>query len=160
MKDIDLISGDVLDLSIRIHRALGPGLLETVYETVLAGALVGMGYRIDRQKPVDIEFEGLRFDAAFRVDILVDDRLLIEIKSVDRLHAAHAKQLLTYLRLTKQPVGLLVNFGGATLKEGFRRLVNDYRPSASLRLCAKQNPTDPPSTTNVELTIPAGPNPC
>ena len=126
MKDIDKITGDVLDISIRLHRELGPGLLESVYETVLAGTLTKMGYPVARQHSVDIEFEGYRFDAAFRIDILVDERLLIEVKSVDQLHASHAKQLLTYLRLTKQPVGLLINFGGATLKEGFRRLVNDY----------------------------------
>ena len=136
MKDLDQITGEVLDLSLRLHRDLGPGLLESVYETVLAAKLAEMGYRIARQRPVDIEFEGLRFDAAFRIDIMVEDRLLIEVKSVDQLHAAHAKQLLTYLRLTGQPIGLLINFGGATLKEGFRRLVNDYHPSASLRLCA------------------------
>jgi GxxExxY protein len=136
VKDIDAITGDVLDSAIRLHRELGPGLLESVYETVLAGQLARLGYGVVRQKPVDIEFDGLRFDAAFRIDILVDDRLLIEVKSVDQLHASHAKQMLTYPRLTKQPVGLLINFGGATLKEGFRRLVNDYRPSASLRLCA------------------------
>jgi iron complex transport system substrate-binding protein len=126
--DIDRISGDVLDAAIRLHRELGPGLLESVYETVLAAQLARKGYRVVRQHPVDITFEGLRFPAAFRIDILVDERLLIEIKSVDRLHAAHAKQMLTYLRLTGQPVGLLINFGGATLKEGFRRLVNDHRP--------------------------------
>jgi iron complex transport system substrate-binding protein len=140
MKDIDLITGDVLDLSIRVHRELGPGLLESVYETVLAAGLAKIGYRIRRQQPVDIEFDDMRFSAAFRIDILVDDRLLIEIKSVEKLQAVHAKQMLTYLRLTKQPVGLLINFGGATLKEGFRRLVNDYHPSASQRLCA--NPID------------------
>lgn len=128
MRDIDRISGDVLDAAIRLHRALGPGLLESVYEIVLAGQLARMGYAISRQHPVDIEFDGMRFEAAFRIDILVDERLLIEIKSVDRLHASHAKQVLTYLRLTRQPVGLLINFGGATLKEGFRRLVNDYVP--------------------------------
>jgi iron complex transport system substrate-binding protein len=138
MRDIDRISGDVLDAAIRLHRELGPGLLESVYETVLAAELERMGYTVSRQRPVDIEFNGMRFAAAFRIDILVDDRLLIEVKSVDRLHASHAKQLLTYLRLAKQPVGLLINFGGATLKEGFRRLVNDYSPSASLRLCANQ----------------------
>jgi iron complex transport system substrate-binding protein len=136
--DIDRISGDVLNAAVQLHRELGPGLLESVYETVLAGQLTRMGYRVARQQPVAIEFDGLRFEAAFRIDLLVDDRLPIEIKSVDQLHASHAKQLLTYLRLTKQPVGLLINFGGATLKEGFRRLVNDYRPSASLRLCANQ----------------------
>jgi iron complex transport system substrate-binding protein len=128
MHDIDRISGDVLDLSIRLHRELGPGLLESVYETVLAAQLARMGYRVERQHPVDIAFEGLRFESAFRIDILVEGRLLIEVKSVDQLHPAHAKQLITYLRLTKQPVGLLINFGGATLKEGFRRLVNDYEP--------------------------------
>ena len=138
LRSIDEISGDVLDASIRVHRGLGPGLLESVYETVLAGKLAGLGYRIERQRPVDIVFEGLRFDAAFRIDLLVDERVLVEIKSVERLNAAHAKQLLTYLRLTKQPLGLLVNFGGATLKEVFRRLVNDYDPSASPRLCASQ----------------------
>ncbi len=139
MTDVDRISGDVLDLSIRLHRELGPGLLESVYETVLAGQLGRMGYRVERQKPIDIEFDGHRFTAAFRIDILVEETLILEIKSVDQLHAAHAKQLLTYLRLTKQPVGLLINFGGETLREGFRRLVNKHRLSAPPRLCANPN---------------------
>ncbi|USU05880.1 GxxExxY protein [Sphingomonadaceae bacterium OTU29LAMAA1] len=134
MRDIDQISGDVLDLALRMHRDLGPGLLESVYETVLAGKLIALGYSVARQRPVGIEFEGMRFDVAFRIDLLVDERLLVEIKSVERLTIIHAKQLLTYLRLTKQPVGLLINFGGATLKEGVRRIVNDHRPSASPRL--------------------------
>tara|TARA_R110000868_G_scaffold26816_6_gene102891 strand:- start:566 stop:985 length:420 start_codon:yes stop_codon:yes gene_type:complete len=136
--DIDRISGDVLDTALRIHRELGPGLLESVYEIVLAGKLVSMGYSVARQRPIDIEFEGMRFDAAFRIDLLVEERLLVEIKSVERINAAHSKQLLTYLRLTGQPVGLLINFGGATLKEGVRRLVNDYHPSASPRLRVNQ----------------------
>jgi GxxExxY protein len=139
LKSIDQISGDVLDLSIRLHRELGPGLLESVYETVLAGKLMAAGYRVDRQRPVGISFEEMLFPAAFRIDLLVDDRVLVEIKSVERLNAAHAKQLLTYLRLTEQPLGLLINFGGATLKEGFKRLVKDYDLSASLRLCANQS---------------------
>jgi iron complex transport system substrate-binding protein len=139
---LDQISGDILDLSIRFHGEIGPGLLESVYETVLAGKLIGKGYSVDRQKPIDIELEGTRFEAAFRIDLLVNQRVLVEIKSVERLHAAHAKQLLTYLRLTKQPLGLLINFGGATLKEGFRRLVSDYDLSASLRLCANKSPSE------------------
>ena len=134
MVEIDQISGDVLNIALRMHRELGPGLLESVYETVMAGKLAELGYRVSRQLPIDIEFEGQRFEAAFRIDILVDERLLVEIKSVEQLHAAHGKQLLTYLRLAKQPVGLLINFGGATLKEGVRRVVNDYQPSASPRL--------------------------
>ena len=139
VRDVDQISGDVLDLSIQLHRELGSGLLESVYETVLAAQLAAMGYRVARQRPVDISFQGMRFESAFRIDLLIDERLLIEIKSVEKLHAAHAKQLLTYLRLTNQPVGLLINFGGATLKEGFRRLVNNHNPSASPRLCANQS---------------------
>ncbi len=134
MKEIDEISGDVISLALRLHRDLGPGLLESVYETVLAGKLAAAGYQVERQVPVDIEFEGMRFNAAFKIDLLIDSRLIIEIKSVERLSAAHGKQLLTYLRLTKQPVGLLINFGGATLKEGLRRVVNDYKISASPRL--------------------------
>jgi len=138
-RHIDEISGDVLNAAYRIHSDLGPGLLESVYETVLAAKLVAMGYAVARQRAVDIEYDGLRFEAAFRIDILVDDRLIIEIKSVERLTAAHMKQVLTYLRLTKQPVGLLINFAGATLKEGIRRIVNDHRPSASPRLRVNNN---------------------
>lgn len=138
MVDVDRISGDVLDVALALHRDLGPGLLESVYETILAAKLERLGYKVDRQKPIDIQYDGLCFDAAFRVDLLVDDRLIVEIKSVAQINGAHAKQLLTYLRLTRQPVGLLINFGGATLKEGVRRIVNDYKPSASSRLRVNQ----------------------
>jgi iron complex transport system substrate-binding protein len=101
-------------------------LLESVYEAVLAGALSRAGHRVERQRPIDIEFEGEAFRAAFRADIVVNGRVLIEVKSVERLQPIHGKQLLTYLRLMDQPVGLLINFGGATLKEGFKRIVNNY----------------------------------
>ena len=138
MRDIDAISGDVVDLAIRLHRELGPGLLESVYETVMAAKLAQLGYAVERQVPVSIDFEGMTFDNAFRIDILVDGRLIVEIKSVERPTAAHAKQLLTYLRLTRRPVGLLINFGGATLKKGIRRLVNNHTTSAPPRLCANQ----------------------
>ena len=130
MKDIDEVTGDVLDVALRLHRDLGPGLLESVYQSLLAGRLQTLGYRVEPQKMISAEFEGVRFEAAFRADLLVDERLLVEIKSVERLLPVHGKQLLTYLRLMKQPVGLLINFGGETLKEGFKRVVNDYRPSA------------------------------
>ena len=78
--NIDQISGDVADLALRVHKALGPGLLESVYETVLAGKLIDAGYKVDRQMPIDIIFEGSTFSAALRIDLLVDDRLLIEVK--------------------------------------------------------------------------------
>ena len=126
MKDIDVISDDVIAAAIQIHKALGPGLLESVYETILQGQLARLGYKVDRQRPIDIDFDGLHFPAAFRVDLMVDDRLIIEIKTVERLAPVHAKQLLTYLRLTNQSVGLLLNFSGETLKEGIRRVVNNH----------------------------------
>lgn len=138
MRDIETISADVVDAALQIHRDLGPGLLESVYETVLAVELTDRGYMVARQQPVDIEYRGIRFDSAFRADMVVDGRVVIEIKSVERLNAAHAKQLLTYLRLMKQPLGLLINFGGETLKEGLRRIVNDYKPSAPSRLRVNQ----------------------
>lgn len=134
MVDIEAIAADAIDASLRIHRELGPGLLESVYEMVLAADLLRRGHRVERQVPVSFSFEDMTFDAAFRVDLLVERSLLLEIKSVERLNAAHAKQLLTYLRLTEQPLGLLINFGGATLREGLRRVVNGHNNLASSRL--------------------------
>lgn len=136
--EIDDISAQVIDACIGIHRELGPGLLESVYEIVLASELEMRGFKVDRQVPVDIVFRGRHHHGAFRLDLLVEDRLVLEIKSVEQLNKSHAKQVLTYLRLMKQPVGLLLNFAGATMKEGIRRIVNDHRqpqtPSASPRL--------------------------
>lgn len=128
MTPISDLTEAVIGEAIRIHTELGPGLLESVYETVLAGSLARRGIAVARQVPVSIEYDGMTFDGAFRIDLLVDERLVVEIKSVDAIGKAHAKQLLTYLRLTKQPVGLLLNFSGATMMEGVRRLVNDYKP--------------------------------
>ncbi|HUD28328.1 MAG TPA: GxxExxY protein [Novosphingobium sp.] len=143
MADIDRLSAEVVDAALRIHRDLGPGLLESVYETVLAASIQRSGWRVDRQKPVDIRFEGLHFPGAFRADLIVDDRLIVEIKSVEQLSRLHGKQLLTYLRLLDQPVGLLLNFGGETMKSGIRRIVNGYQPaegrSASSRLRVKND---------------------
>jgi GxxExxY protein len=130
MKHIDELTREVIGVAMRIHQEPGPGMLESVYETVLAGRLSQMGFRVDRQKPISIEFENLRFEAAFRVDLLVDDRLILEIKSLEKLNAVYSKQLLTYLRLLKQPVGLILNFGEATMKAGVRRLENDHKDSA------------------------------
>jgi GxxExxY protein len=130
MIDLDMLSGEVLDICIRMHRVLGSGLLESVYEQVLASKLKDRGYLVECQKPLAIEFEGDRFEGAFRIDMVVERRLLIEIKSVERLLPVHSKQLLTYLKLSSQPLGLLINFGGPTLIEGYKRLVNDHTPSA------------------------------
>lgn len=126
--DVDGLSAIVVDEAIRIHRELGPGLYENVYELVLAGALARRGLKVDRQRPVDIEYDGILFEAAYKIDILVEDSLILEIKSIERLTGAHAKQVLTYLRLMKLPLGLLLNFSGETMKEGIRRLANNHRP--------------------------------
>ena len=122
--DRSTLTGIVIEECIRIHRDLGPGLLESVYETVLAGALMRRGLKVDRQLPVDIEYDGMQFPAAFRMDLLVENALVLEIKSVERLGNLHAKQLLTYLRLTDRRLGLLLNFSGETMKEGIRRVAN------------------------------------
>ena len=103
-------------------------MFETVYEAVLVGRLRSRGFKVDRQVQVKAVFDGEVFDPAFRLDALVDDRLVLEIKAVDQLSKAYGKQLLTYLRLLKQPVGLLLNFSEATMKDGIRRIVNDYKP--------------------------------
>ncbi|WOE76568.1 GxxExxY protein [Alterisphingorhabdus coralli] len=139
MQDLDAISGDVVDAALKIHRDLGPGLLESVYEMLLAAELERRGHSVSRQQAIDVDYDGLHFPAAFRIDLIVDNCLLVEIKLVEKLSQAHAKQLLTYLKLTQQPVGLLINFGGATLKEGLKRIVNDLNPSASSRLRVNQN---------------------
>lgn len=124
--EVDEISGIVVDECIAIHRELGPGLFENVYEAVLAGRLERRGLMVARQVPVPVEFDGQFFDPAFRLDLLVENRLVLEIKAVERLTQAHIRQLLTYIRLLKQPVGLILNFSHATMKEGIRRVANDY----------------------------------
>lgn len=125
---IDELSSVVLEEAIGIHREFGPGLFESVYESVLAGRLRRRGLKVDRQLQVKAVFDGEVYDPAFKIDLLVDDRLVIEVKAVESFNQTHAKQLLTYLRLLKQPVGLLLNFSGVTMKDGIRRVVNDYRP--------------------------------
>jgi GxxExxY protein len=128
LMQIDEMSAIVVDEAIGIHRELGPGLFENVYEVVLAGRLEARGLKVERQVAVPLIFDGHLFDAAFRIDILVESRLVLEIKAAEQLTKAHAKQLLTYLRILKQPVGLLLNFSQSTMKEGIRRMVNDHRP--------------------------------
>jgi iron complex transport system substrate-binding protein len=122
--EFEEVTGSIVDSALSIHRQLGPGLLESVYEIVLMRALQKRGYQVERQKSVRFEFDGMVFEDAFRVDLLVDTRVVVELKSVEILNSAHKKQLLTYLRLMELPVGLLINFGGATLKEGLHRVVN------------------------------------
>ena len=145
MRHLDDITEAIIDAAIQIHRDLGPGLLESVYEAVLARALEKRGLHVRRQVAVRFEYDGLVFDEGFRVDLLVEHEVIVELKSVERLARVHGKKLLTYLRLMNKQVGLLINFGGNTLKEGLDRVVNDLQPSASPRLRVNQgvNPTRP-----------------
>jgi len=126
MQDIERLARIAVDCGFRVHRGLGPGLLESIYELVMAASLARAGLAVERQKSIAIEFDGMILGEGFRIDLLVEGQLLIEVKSVERLAPVHSKQLLTYLRLSKRPLGLLMNFGGATFREGVRRLANDY----------------------------------
>ena len=134
MKDLDEITGTIIDASLKIHMDLGPGLLESVYEAVLARALTKREFRVERQKTIRFEYDGMVFEEGFRIDLLVEERVIVELKSVEKLAPVYSKQLLTYLRLMNLPVGLLINFGAPTLKEGLHRIVNHLPPSASPRL--------------------------
>lgn len=138
MKNIEEISAKVVDAAFHLHKDLGPGLLESVYEVVLAKMLEQRGLTVERQKPIPIHYAGIRFDEGFRADLIVEGGLLIELKSVENLAAVHGKQVLTYLRLLDLPLGLLINFGSATFKEGVKRIVNNHTNFASSRLRVNQ----------------------
>ena len=118
------ISKKIIAASIEVHRILGPGLLESVYEIVLAYELKKRGMKVERQVPVAIVFEGIKFDEGFRADIIVEDKVIVELKSVEKVMPVHKKQLLTYLRLADKRLGLLINFGSELMRDGISRVVN------------------------------------
>jgi GxxExxY protein len=118
------IAREIVDAAFHIHKALGPGLLETVYEVVLARELEKRGLVVVRQQPVPIIFGDLKFDEGFRADLIVEGKLIVELKSVEQIAPVHKKQLLTYLRLADKRLGLLINFGSAAIKDGINRIVN------------------------------------
>ncbi len=130
-REIEDITGTIVDAAFKIHAGLGPGMLESVYEAVLARDLERRGLRVQRQVNVSFDYDGMHFDEGLRIDLLVEGQMIVELKSVEKLAPVHSKQLLTYLRLMNRAVGLLSNFGGATLKEGLQRIVNNYTPSLS-----------------------------
>jgi GxxExxY protein len=124
--DVEQLVKAVIDTGLKLHIDLGPGLMESVYEAVLASRLEKLGMRVARQMPIRIEADGLVFPDAFRADLVVENILLIELKSVENLMPVHAKQVLTYLRLANFPIGLLMNFGADRFKDGLKRLVNNH----------------------------------
>jgi GxxExxY protein len=116
------LTGLVIEHAIDIHRQLGPGLFESVYEEILFYKLTKLGLQIERQVEVPVYFEGVKMGVGFRADLIVEQEVIVEIKSVENLMPVHAKQLLTYLKLTQIPVGLLINFNEELLKQGIKRL--------------------------------------
>ncbi|UNU42495.1 GxxExxY protein [Sphingopyxis sp. YF1] len=126
--DIESLANVAVDCGFHIQRDIGPGLLESAYELLLAESLASRGLSVERQVSVPLSANGIVIDNAFRADLIIERTLLIEIKSTEQHAPVHAKQLLTYLRLMRLPLGLLMNFGTATFKEGVRRVVNNYAP--------------------------------
>lgn len=126
---VDEITGVIIEESNKLHKRLGPGLLESVYEALLAKALERRGLFVERQKLIRFEYDGIVFDNGLRVDLFVERKVVVELKAVEQTAPKHAMKVLTYIRLLGLQVGLLINFGCETLKEGLRRIVNDYRPS-------------------------------
>ena len=125
----------VIGFAIDVHRALGPGLLESAYEECLCYELAQSGTRFLRQVTLPVRYKGIALDCGYRMDLLVDDLVIIEVKAVESLCPIHEAQLLTYLKLADKPVGLLINFNVPVLKEGLKRIVNHFSDSsASLRL--------------------------
>jgi len=130
------ITGDIVDAAVKLHKKLGPGLLESVYETILAAELRRRGHTAKCQQDISFDYEGMHFEKCFRLDMLVDDAVVLELKSTEKMSPVYAKQLKTYLVLMGKTVGLVLNFGMNTMTEGIVRMVNNY---------AEDNRAEPPS---------------
>jgi GxxExxY protein len=126
MVDVEELATIAVDCGYKLHQGLGPGLFESVYEALMYESLVKRGLWVERQRSIPIIFDGMKIDEGFRADLLIEGRLLIELKSTEKFAPVHGKQVLTYLRLLNLPLGLLMNFGSATFKEGVKRIANDY----------------------------------
>jgi GxxExxY protein len=113
----------IIGAAIEVHRALGPGLLESIYQTCLAHELTLRGLRFEKEKSLPVEYKGVRLESGYRLDFVVENKVVVELKAVDSIHDVHKAQLLTYLKLTGCKVGLLLNFNSAVLKDGIERLV-------------------------------------
>ncbi len=125
--DINEITGQIVDASIKVHKELGPGLLESAYETCLAYELRRRGLKVETQVIMPIEYHGVKLDAGYRIDLIVEDLVIVELKAVEKLIPIFDAQLLSYLRLSKLQVGLLINFHVLQLKDGLKRMVNNFQ---------------------------------
>jgi GxxExxY protein len=129
MKDKQLqeqIGKDIVDCALVVHTELGPGLLESAYEACLAHELELRGYKVERQKPQPIEYKGLRIENGYRLDLCINECVIIELKAVEELHPIHKAQLLTYLKLSKTSLGYLINFNTTLIKQGLQRIVHNH----------------------------------
>lgn len=124
--DLEDVVSKVIDCGFHLHNDLGPGLLESAYEALMASELERCGLMVARQVSMPLSYKGVVVDNAFKIDLLVERKLIVELKSIERLAPVHGKQVLTYLRLMKLPLGILMNFGQATFKDGLRRIASDY----------------------------------
>jgi len=122
--EINEVSGQVVDAAMKVHSALGPGLLESAYEACLAHELRGRNFRVRTQVELPIHYDGVLIDIGYRIDMLVEDAVVVELKAVERLMPIHEAQLLSYLKLGGQKVGLLINFNVLHLRDGLKRMVN------------------------------------
>ena len=129
MRDPEELAAIAIDTGIKIHKEVGPGLLESAYEMILAEKLRSFGLHVDRQVPVDIRYDDIVVKQAYRIDLLIEHRLIIEVKAVEQTLPVHAKQVLTYLKFAKLSLGFVMNFGMGTFKDGLRRLVRDHPAS-------------------------------
>ncbi len=118
------IARQIIDAAFKIHTTLGPGLLESVYRDALVYELQKRGLRVEAEKPVPVVYESIQLDAGFRADLIIDDKVIVELKSVEQVAPVHKKQLLTYLRLADKRLGLLINFGAPLIKDGITRIAN------------------------------------
>lgn len=126
MTELEELARIVIDCGYNLHKDIGPGLLETVYEVLLVQSIQERGLNVVRQVPIPIRYKGIIVDNAFRADLIVENRLIVELKSTEQIAPVHGKQLLTYLRLMELPLGLLMNFGMYSFKDGIKRIANDY----------------------------------
>lgn len=124
--EINALANIVIEKSIRVHNELGPGLFESVYEEILYYRLAKRGLKISKQIPIPVYYEEIKMEIGFRADLIIEDSVIIEIKSVETIAPVHSKQLLTYLKLTGLKVGLLINFNEELLKKGIKRIVNNF----------------------------------
>lgn len=125
-EELNRLTEAIIQAAIEVHRTLGPGLLESAYEACLAFELAQRGLKVEQQKPLPVVYKDVRLDCGYRLDLLVEDKVIVEIKAVDQLLPVHEAQLLSYLRLSGCKVGLLINFNVKVLRSGIRRLVNDF----------------------------------